>query len=373
MLPFIDLQAQRRALGDRLEEAIARVVEHGRYILGPEVGELECALATFCDVPDVVACANGTDAIELSLMALGLRPGQGVVVPGFTFAATAEAVVLRGGVPVFANVSPVSFNMEPEHARAALEAAGAHDVEVVGMIPVDLFGLPADYAGLNAVAEEAGIWLLSDAAQSFGAERDGVVVGGHAPITTTSFYPAKPLSAMGDAGAIILRDGQLGDRLRSLRVHGEGGDKYENLHVGRNSRLDTLQAAVLLVKLEIFERELDARQQVAVRYDRALAGIVETPVIPSDARSSRAQYTIKLPASSDRDAIRARMADAGIPTAVYYETPLAEQRAYLGHPAAPDMSGCREAAERVLSLPMHPYLEEGDQERVVAALREALS
>lgn len=373
MIPLIDLQAQNRALGDRIDAALARVVEHGRYILGPEVGQLECKLAGWCGAADVVSCANGTDALELSLMALDLLPGQGVLVPTFTFAATAEAVVLRGGVPVFADVSPDSFNLEPGNARAAIEAAEAAGVELAGMIPVDLFGLPADYAGLNAVAEEAGLWVIADAAQSFGARRAGAAVGVHAPVTTTSFYPAKPLAAMGDAGAIILRDGELGALLRSLRVHGEGRDKYENLRIGRNSRLDTMQAAVLLVKLEIFAEELEARQRVAARYTRALAEVAGVPGIPEDATSSWAQYTVLLPAGVGRDTVRSRMSARGVPTAVYYDRPLHRQRAYATCPHAGDMSGVEAICDRVLSLPMHPYLEPADQDRVIEALRDELA
>jgi dTDP-4-amino-4,6-dideoxygalactose transaminase len=370
-IEFVDLGAQRERLAGRIEAAIARVLEHGRFIMGPEVVQLEDALATYCSAPHVVSCASGTDALVLALMALGVGPGRSVLVPTFTFASTAEAVALVGATPAFVDVSPDTFNMSPDGIRATVEAALASGAPPVGMIIVDLFGQPADYPAVREAAEESGLWVIADAAQSFGAELDGQRVGTLAPITTTSFFPAKPLGCYGDGGAVMCADSDLAGVLRSLRVHGQGDDKYDNVRIGINGRLDTLQAAILLEKLSIFDEELGARRALANRYTEGLAGDVTCPSAADGAASSWAQYTIVM---DERDRVSKELATCGIPTAVYYPRPLHAQPAYRdaicpsgGLPVAARL------ADQVLSLPMHPYLDRETADRIIEAVKGAVS
>lgn len=372
MLQFIDLAAQQRALADPIRDAIAAVLAHGRYIHGPEVTELEVDLAQFSGAAHAVACANGTDALVLAAMGLGLEPGQAVVCPSFTFCATAEAVALLGGVPVFADVDATTFNVSPDSVEAAITTAREAGLEVAGMIAVDLFGLPADYMALREIADREGLWLIADAAQSFGGARDGERAGSFGDITTTSFFPAKPLGCYGDGGAVFTDDSEKDEKLRSLRVHGSGTHKYDNVHIGTNSRLDTIQAAILRVKLEAFPGELEARQRVAVHYADGLSGTVDVPRLPEGARSAWAQYTVVLPEGADRDGVQASLKADGVPSAVYYARPLHLQTAYGRFPAT-DLPVSEMLASRVLSLPMHPYLDRESQDRVILALRAALS
>jgi dTDP-4-amino-4,6-dideoxygalactose transaminase len=370
-IAFIDLQAQRARLGDRIDQAIAGVLRHGQYILGPEVARLEAALAAFCGAGHAIGCANGTDALGMALMALDVRPGDAVLVPTFTFAATAEAVAWLGAHPVFVDVSPDTFNMDPASLAQAIDVARRHGLAVRGVITVDLFGQPADYERIEPIAAEHGLWLMCDAAQSFGAAYGERRVGQVGRITTTSFFPAKPLGCYGDGGAILTDEPALAEALRSIRVHGQGKDKYDNVRIGINGRLDTLQAAILIEKLEIFGSEIAARQLVAERYERALAGLVVTPTVLPNATSVWAQYTIRVPR---RDEIAARLKASGVPTAVYYHRPLHRQTAYRDY-VLPGLSleVAEALADEVLSLPMHPYLEPMVQERIVTALRDALS
>lgn len=372
-IPFIDLESQKRRLGPRLEAALARVLEHGQYILGPEVDELERRLEAFTGARYAVSCASGTDALLLALMAEGLRPGDAVLVPTFTFVATAEAVALLGGVPVFADVRADSFNLDPERLGDALMAAEAAGARPTGVIAVGLFGQPAEMAAIQGFCDAHGLWLIDDAAQSFGASLDGRPAGRLAGITATSFFPAKPLGGYGDGGAVLTDDADLATVMRSLRVHGQGRDKYDNVRIGLNGRLDTLQAAILLEKLRIFEDEIAARDQVAGRYARALEGVLGVPALRPGATSVWAQYTVTVP-EGRRDQLAARLAAEGIPTAIYYRTPLHLQTAYRHFPAA---RGGLEVAERlagrVLSLPMHAYLGEAGQARITAAVRAALA
>ena len=315
---FIDLETQQARIRDRLDAAIARVLAHGQYIMGPEVAQLEASLSAFCGAPHTVACASGTDALALALMALGVRPGEAILIPAFTFAATAEAVPLLGAVPVFVDVHADTFNLDPASLEAGIHAARRADLRPVGVIAVDLFGQPADYDAIQEVAEAHGLWVIADAAQSFGADWRGRKVGTFAQLTTTSFFPAKPLGCYGDGGAVFTDDPELAVVLRSLRVHGQGEDKYDNVRIGMNGRLDTVQAAILLAKLEIFADEILARQRAAARYDALLGGLVATPTLRPGASSTWAQYTIRSP---DRDALRKQLAAGGIPTAVYYPGP----------------------------------------------------
>jgi len=369
-MEFIDLQAQRRRIGPRLDEAIARVLAHGRFVLGPEVGELEARLAGFCGARHAVACANGTDALQLSLMALEIGPGDAVFVPAFTFAASAEAVVLAGATPVFVDVLDADFSLDAASLEAAVAACRqAGRLRPAAVMPVDLFGQPADYAAVAAVADRHGLVVLADAAQSFGARWLDRDVGTLGRLTATSFFPAKPLGCYGDGGAVFTDDAQLAERLVSLRVHGQGEDKYRNLRVGLNSRLDTLQAAVLLAKLEIFPEEIAARQRVAARYTAGLGNLAATPRLAPGRTSVWAQYTVRLP---ERDRVAATLRAAGIPTAVYYPVPLNRQPAYRGAPTAPaGVPVAERLASEVLSLPMHPYLDAATQDRIVEAVGRA--
>lgn len=372
-LPFIDIEAQTARIRDRLDAAIARVLDRGDFIMGAEVAAFEAALARFCDAPRALACANGTDALQLALMALGVTAGAAVICPSFTFAATAEVVPFLGATPVFADVDPDTFNLDPASLARAIEAARRAGLRPEGVIAVDLFGLPADYAALSEIAAAEGLWVIADAAQSFGARLGNRAVGTLAPITTTSFFPAKPLGCFGDGGAVFAADPGIVERIDSFRIHGKGSEKYDNVRIGMNSRLDTLQAAILLEKLAIFPDEIAARQRSAEAYGAALADVVETPRIPEDRTSVWAQYTVRLPRGADRAAIQGAMRAEGVPTAVYYPKPLHRQTAYAGFPTDPEgLPVSEDLAGRVLSLPMHPYLDAGARARTVAALRRAL-
>jgi len=373
-LPFIDLDAQRQRLGEAIERAMARVIEHGRFILGPEVEVLESALQDFCGARHVVTCANGTDALVLALMAHGVGPGDAVFVPSFSFVAAAEAAALRGATPVFVDVDPETFNIDPASLERTIEAVEGQGIEARAIIAVDLFGHPADYPSLRRIADDWGLILIADAAQAFGAALDGRKVGTLANCTTTSFFPAKPLGCFGDGGAIATNDDTIASTLRSLRVHGRGTDKYDNDRVGLNSRLDTLQAAILLEKLRIFEDEIAARTAIARRYGELLGDIVRTPAMDQTVTPVWAQYTILLGPEHDRMQVQARCRAHGVPTMVYYAKPLHRQTAYAGCPGDPAGLAQSEAlAGRVLSLPMHAYLDAATQDRVADTLRAALA
>ncbi|MEP4378179.1 MAG: DegT/DnrJ/EryC1/StrS family aminotransferase [Alphaproteobacteria bacterium] len=369
-MPFIDLQAQRARIGDAIDAAIARVLEHGRFILGPEVAAFEERLAAENGVSHVVSCANGTDALQLGLRALDIGPGDAVFVPAFTFAATAEIVCLVGATPVFVDIERDSYNMDPHSLDSAIAATLADGaLQPAGIIPVDLFGNPANYPAIQEVADKHDLWVFSDAAQSMGARLGATAAGAHGRMAATSFFPAKPLGAYGDGGAILTNDDTLAAALRSLRMHGQGRDKYDNVVIGTNSRLDTIQAAILIEKLSILGSEIDARQAVAQRYSDALADIADVPVIADDAVSAWAQYTIRI---AGRDPLQKTLKDQGIPTAIYYPNPLPRLTAYTGYPLAPGGIPVSDAAAaEVISLPMHPYLDAATQDRIIAAVRTA--
>jgi len=369
-IPFIDLKAQRERLGGRIDRAIAQVIAHGQFILGPEVAALERQLAEFCGAKHCVTCANGTDALGLVLMAWGVKPGDAVFVPSFTFVATAEVVAWVGATPVFVDVDADSFNLDPMSLEAAIAGARAAGLAPRAVIPVDLFGQPADYEAILAAARRHGLLVLADAAQSFGARLGGRRVGTFGDATATSFFPAKPLGCYGDGGAIFTDDEALAATLRSLRVHGQGTNKYDNVRIGVNGRLDTLQAAILIEKLAIFPDEIAARQRVADRYAERLGNCVKCPDLAAGATSVWAQYTIQ---SERRDAIAAECKRRGVPTAIYYPLPLSQQTGYRHYPSAPGGTPVSEKlAREVLSLPMHPYLDAATQDLVVDAVGSAL-
>ena len=369
-IAFIDLDAQRRRLGSRLDAAIARVLAHGRFIMGPEIAELEARLAAFCGARHAIACASGTDALALGLMAKGIGPGDAVLMPGFTFVATAEPVAWLGAVPVFLDVLPDTFNLDPACLEQGVRTARAEGLTPRAVIAVDLFGQPADYDAIEAICARHGLWLMADAAQSFGATYRQRRVGTLGAIAATSFFPAKPLGCYGDGGCVFTDDDELAEAMRSLRVHGQGRDKYDNVRIGVNARLDTLQAAILLEKLAIFADELAAREAVAARYE-ALREVVQVPRVIAQATSAWAQYTVVVEGVG-RDALGAALKDEGIPTAVYYPRPLNLQSAYRHYPVAGGgLPVAEQLSRQVLSLPIHPYLEPEIQAHIVDAVRRA--
>jgi dTDP-4-amino-4,6-dideoxygalactose transaminase len=372
-IPFIDVAAQRRRLGGAIDDAIARVLAHCQFIQGPEVRALETELAAFCGARHAIGCSSGTDALRLVLMAWQIGPGDAVICPAFTFCATAEVVALCGATPVLADVQADTFNLDPASCARAVATAKRLGLKPRAVIPVDLFGLPADHDGIAAVAAAHGMLVLDDAAQAFGATFRGRRLGALAAATAASFFPAKPLGCYGDGGAIFTDDDALAARLRSLRVHGESADKYDAVHIGITGRLDTIQAAILLEKLKIFPEEIVARNAVAQRYAAGLAGIATLPRVGNESTSVWAQYTIRL-APGRRDGLAAALKGQGIPTAIYYAKPLHRQAAYSGYPVADGGVPVSERlAEEVISLPMHAYLDQPLQDRIIAAVRRALA
>lgn len=362
MIPLVDLATQQTRIRSTVEERIARVLKHGNYILGPEVTELEQRLVAYTGARHCITCANGTDALQIALMGLGVGPGDEVITPGFSYIATAEATAILGARPVFVDIDPKTYLINPDLIAAAITP------RTRAIIPVSLYGQPADFAAVNAIASHYGIAVVEDAAQSFGATRNGGKSGAFTTIGCTSFFPSKPLGCYGDGGAIFTSDDDLALRMRQIARHGQDR-RYHHVRLGMNSRLDTLQAAVLLSKLDIFDDEIAARQVVANRYAMLLgdAGL-EAPVVAPDATSVWAQYTIRV---EDRDAVQARMLADGIATAVHYPLPLNLQPAVADRNVA--LPEGEAASRQVLSLPMHPYLNSATQKRVVTSLVRAIS
>jgi dTDP-4-amino-4,6-dideoxygalactose transaminase len=373
-VPLFDIGAQRRRLGRSIDEALGRVLTHCQFVSGPEVTALEQALAEFCGAKHVVSCASGTDALLMVLMAEGIGRGDAVLCPSFTFCATAEAVALTGATPVLVDVDEATFNISAASLRIGIATARKRGLKPRAVIPVDLFGQSADYDAISAVAGAEGLFVLDDAAQGFGASYKGRRLGtiGHA--TATSFFPTKPLGCYGDGGAIFTDDADLAAKLRSIRVHGQGSDKYDNVRLGLTGRLDTMQAAVLLEKLKIFDDEIAARNEIAERYARGLGNVVTVPHLAPGCSSVWALYTIRLPRGVDRDGFAAALKAKGVPTAVYYPKSIHQQTAYRDFPVADGgLPVSEKLSSDVISLPMHAYLDEPAQERVIAAVRSALS
>ena len=367
-MQFIDLGAQRERISSRLKAAIDAVVEEGRYILGPQVAEFEKKLAAYVGVEHVIACANGTDALLLPLYASGIGPGDAVFVPSFTFAATAEVVALAKAEPVFVDVDADTYNIDIESLEAAIAQVKKEGrLTPKAIIPVDLFGLAADYDAIMAIAKRENLLVIEDAAQSIGGSAGGKMCGAFGHVAGTSFYPAKPLGCYGDGGAMFTNDAALADRLRSFAFHGKGETQYDNVHVGLNSRLDTLQAAILIEKLAILEDEMGARRTVAQRYADGLGDVVKAANNPGHGRSAWAQYAIETP---KRDGLRAHLTEKGIPSVIYYVKPLHEQVAYRDYPRTPTGLKVSETLpQNILCLPMHPYLSEADQDRIIETIR----
>jgi dTDP-4-amino-4,6-dideoxygalactose transaminase len=366
-IPFIDLQTQRNRLGTALENAISGAVRGGQWVMGPQVRELEERLAAFAGVKHAIACANGTDALLIVLRAWGVGPGDAVFVPAFTFAASAEVVALVGATPVFVDVLVDTYNLDPASLDAAIaQTRRQGNLKPRVVMPVDLFGQPADYRKLEPIVAREKLLMLCDAAQGFGGILDGRRAGGIGDAAGTSFFPAKPLGCYGDGGCSFTNDDALAELLRSIRIHGQGADKYENVRVGVNSRLDTIQAAILLEKLRIFPEEIVLREGIARRYSELLgrSNRIRVPALIAGAQSTWAQYTVQVP---DRDRLQAELNACGIPTAVYYPTPLSRQKGYRSYPSVATPV-CDTICKSVISLPMHPYLEATVQDRICDAV-----
>jgi UDP-2-acetamido-2-deoxy-ribo-hexuluronate aminotransferase len=370
---LFDIGAQRRRLGKSIDDAVARVLAHCQFVSGPEVTTLEKALAEYCGAKHVVSCANGTDALVMVLMAIGAGPGDAVFCPSFTFCATASPVARTGATPLLVDVDSTTFNMTAASLARGIATAKKLGLRPKAVIPVDLFGQSADHDAIGELARVEGLFVLDDAAQSFGATYHGRKLGTLADATTTSFFPTKPLGCYGDGGAIFTDDDDLAGKLRSIRVHGQGSDKYDNVRLGLTGRLDTIQAAVLIEKMKIFDDEIAARNAVAERYARSLGNVVTVPQLAPGCTSVWALYTIRLPQGVARDGFAAALKAKGIPTGIYYPKSLHQQTAYRDFPVADaGLPVSEQLSSDVISLPMHAYLDEPAQERVIAAVRSAL-
>lgn len=373
MIPFIDVAVQRQFLGGKIDAAISRVLEHCLFINGPEVAQLEADLAAFTGAKHVIACASGTDALLMVLLARGIGPGDAVICPSFTFCATGEVVALLGATPVFADVNEETFNVDIASLKSAIAVAHKQGLKPKAIIPVDLFGQPADHDVIAEVADAENLFVVDDAAQSFGATYKDRQLGTFGIATATSFFPAKPLGCYGDGGAIFTDDEEFAGILRSVRVHGHGSDKYDNVRLGLTGRLDTIQAAILIEKLKIFPDEIVARNRVAARYNERLADVAIVPRVAANCTSVWAQYTIRIPAGT-RDAFSAKLKAKGVPTAIYYPKPLHRQTAYRMYPSAEGgLPASDRLSDEVISLPMHAYLDSPIQDRIIEAVREALA
>ena len=374
-MQFIDLKAQQlqllpdgRSLRQAVDDRLAALLDHGQYILGPEAAELERQLAAYVGVEHCIAVASGTDALLIALIALGVKAGDEVITTPFSFIATSETIALLGAIPVYVDIDPLTYNLDP----ALLEAAITPNTRVI--IPVSLYGQPADFQAINPIAERHGLPVIEDGAQSFGAQQNGRRSGGLSTIATTSFFPSKPLGGYGDGGACFSNDAALAERMRRVSRHGQSR-RYFHTDLGVNGRIDTLQAAILLAKLELFDAEVQARQRIAERYNRELqaTGISTTPYLAPGNTSVYAQYTVRV---ANRSAVQERLKQAGVPTAVHYPTLLCQQPALIGCgercSRACGSPNAQRASEQVLSLPMHPYLSESDQDAVVVALAASL-
>ena len=372
-IPFIDLQAQRKRLGKSIEDAIARVLDHGRFVAGPEIDALEARLSDWCGAKYTVSCASGTTALSLGLSALGTKYRDAIFVPAFTFVSPAEVIARLGCIPVLVDVGEDTFNMDPDSLVRGIQMAEEHGLTPRGLIVIDLFGQPADYPALQKIATAHDLWLMADAAQSFGATLKGKKVGTLTKLSTTSFFPSKPLGCYGDGGAIFTDSEEIAGEVRSRRQHGQGEDRMTHVRIGMNGRLDTIQAAILLEKLAILGDELKARDIIAARYAKGLKDLVKVPAVTPGRTSAWAQYTVRLK-TGERDQVRDFMEKDGIPTAIYYHTALHHHAPYTGYPRADGgLPVAEKLAKTVLSLPMHPYLEADLQDRIIESLRIAIS
>ena len=376
MIPFIDLKTQQEQIRLKIEERIKVVLDHGQYILGPEVKELEQQLSIFSNSRYVLCCSSGTDALLLALLGLKLKPGEGVIVPAFTFASSAEVMPLLGAIPIFIDVDNYTFNLDPTKLDDALKTAHNLGINVKGIMPVGLFGQPADMDQINNFAKDHNLWVLDDAAQSFGSTYNNNPVGSLCEVSATSFFPAKPLGCYGDGGALFTNNEEIYEIANSSHVHGMSKVKYEYDRIGMNARISTIQAAILLEKLDIFPLELEKRQKVAAIYNKQFNKLnldIKTPTLIDKATSSWAQYTIILPDHVDRDKLQENLKSKNIPTAVYYPIPLNEHKPYEKYPVSQEgLPVTIYLSKNVLSLPMHPYLSESEIIFIVKSIRMSL-
>lgn len=372
-LPFLDLKAQQARLAHLLRPRLEAVMAHCQFILGPEVAELEARLAAYCGARHCVGVSSGTDALQIAMMAEGIGSGDAVFLPAFTYTATAEVPLVLGATPVFVDVDPRTFQIDPSHLEARIAAVrAAGRLRPRALIGVDLFGQPADWPALNRTAAAHGLITIDDLAQSFGATLHGAKLGTQAAMTATSFFPSKPLGAYGDGGALFTDDDDRAELFRSLRTHGEGRTRYEVLRTGMNGRLDTLQAAVLLAKLDVFDDDLARREAIAQIYDRRLGNLVETPARVPDSTSAWAIYAVLLRDAETRARVQADLKAQGVPTAIYYPRPLHHQPAYATHHDGAALPVSEDLATRIMALPIHPDLSDADAERVCDAMATAL-
>ncbi len=376
-MQFIDLRAQFNVIEKSVRKNIDIVLEHGKFIMGPEIKELEAKLSAYTGTKYCITCSSGTDALFLALMSYNIGPGDIIFTTPFTFIASAEVISLLGATPVFVDIDPKTFNIDPEKLKSVLvdiEAGKKHapgmpdGLKARAVLPVDIFGLPADYDAINAIAEKYDLKVIEDAAQSFGGEYKGKKACNLSNIAATSFFPAKPIGCYGDGGAVFTNEKELAEKVASLRVHGKGTYKYDNIRIGINGRLDTLQAAILLAKMEVFENEIEQRQIVAQRYSDGLKDFVSVPVVPEGYRSAWAQYSIF---SDNKNELIEKLKENGIPTAVYYPKPLHLQTAflYLGYKDG-SMPVSESISNKIFSLPMHPYLNQEDQEKIIKIIAQ---
>ena len=376
MIPFIDLKTQQKYIRSKIDKRIKRVLDHGQYILGPEVKELENELSKFSNSKHVLCCSSGTDALLLGLLGLKLQPGDGVIVPSFTFASSAEVMPLLGAVPIFIDVEETTFNLDPTKLKDTLDTANEMGVKVKGIMSVGLFGQPADMKPIKDFAIENDLWVLDDAAQSFGGEYDNQKVGNLCEVTATSFFPAKPLGCYGDGGAIFTNDEEIYEIANSSHVHGMGKSRYEYDRIGMNARMSTIQAAILLEKLEIFPDEIKKRQEVVDNYNKHLSKLnlgLKLPYLKDKFKSSWAQYTVILPDDLNRELLQEKLKLKNVPTAVYYPIPINEHKPYNHYPVSKaGLETTYKLSKTVLSLPMHPYLNEKDIIYITQSISEAI-
>ncbi|MEI8321249.1 MAG: DegT/DnrJ/EryC1/StrS family aminotransferase [Alphaproteobacteria bacterium] len=367
---FIDLKTQLETIRPNIDGAIKKVLDHGHFIMGPEVVEFEKDLSAFTHMPHVISCSNGTDAITIALMALDVGPGDAVFVPSFTFISTAEVVALRGATPVFVDIDLRTYTMCPISLERSIHHAKKLGLNLKGIISVDLFGQPSDHDKINELAKAHKLWTIVDGAQSFGATYKGKSTFAYGLIGTTSFFPAKPLGGYGDGGAIFTQDSELADAMKSIRLHGQGKVRYETSRLGLTGRIDTLQAAILIEKLKIFAHEMKLRNKVAAHYSAALKDVATVPFVPEHGGSVWAQYTLRI---TNRDHVRDHLNQQGIPAVVYYPHPLHTQAPYREFPRDPEgLKVTDHCAKEVISLPMHPYLTEDVQNRIIEGVRGAV-
>ena len=370
-MQFIDLKAQQNKIKEKIDQRIKKVLDHGQYIMGPEIDELEEKLSNYIGVKHCISCSSGTDALLIPLVAMGIGPGDAIITTPFTYIATVEVIAILGATPIFCDIYDRTFNINPSGLEEAYNDALSKNLNPKAIIPVDLFGLPARYRLIEEFANEKNLLILEDAAQGFGGRIGDKLAGSYGDVAATSFFPAKPLGCYGDGGAIFTNNDELAEKMKSIRVHGGGKDKYENDRIGINGRLDSIQAAILLEKIEIFDDELKKREKVAEYYTQNIHKMFITPLVPSKYLSSWAQYSILIPGTLDRGKVIDNLSREGIPSMVYYKIPVHLQEGYKKYGFSKgDMQISEDISDRILSLPMHPYLNKDEQNHIINSLNK---